>query len=95
MGKEARKFSSSVNYAIGDMCLYEGVLYVFIAAHTAAAWNSSHVQKVDNNTGQEIAEILLVYNSMIAAVDFADTVVFEPSSDPIDGTRYKYILTNA
>lgn len=36
-------FSSSANYAIGDKCQYLGVPYVFIATHTAGAWNQAHV----------------------------------------------------
>lgn len=36
-------FSASANYAIGDKCQYLGVPYVFIATHTAGAWNQAHV----------------------------------------------------
>lgn len=40
----ADEFSTSVNYAIGDLCYYQGTLYRFKAAHTAGAWNASHAE---------------------------------------------------
>ena len=38
-------FSTAVNYAIGDKVTYSYVPYVFIATHTAGAWNAAHVTK--------------------------------------------------
>ena len=38
-------FSTAVNYAIGDKVTYSYVPYVFIATHTAGAWNAAHVAK--------------------------------------------------
>lgn len=39
-------FSTSASYAIGDYCIYEGALYRFTSAHSAGAWNASHVTQV-------------------------------------------------
>jgi len=39
-------FSASTNYEIGDKVLYNGVPYIFIATHSAGAWDGSHVSKV-------------------------------------------------
>ena len=44
-------------------------------------------------TEQEITRIITGTNSAEKASDYADTVVFEPTL--IEGTRYKYVLTNA
>ena len=39
----APAFSTSTAYAIGDYVVYENQLYRFTSAHSAGAWNSSHV----------------------------------------------------
>ena len=43
---QAPDFSTGTAYAIGDYCIYEGVLYRFTATHAAGAWNGSHVTAV-------------------------------------------------
>ena len=48
----AGTFSTSTAYAIDDLVIYQGVLYRFIAAHSAGAWNSAHV------TACTIAEVM-------------------------------------
>jgi hypothetical protein len=90
---EARDFSTGTNYAKGNLCMYGGILYRFTAAHPAGAWTGSDVEEVDNTTEQELTRILAGINNAEKAADYADTVVFAPSQ--IEGTRYKYILTNA
>lgn len=42
----AEEFDSTVAYAVGDYCIYNGTLYRFTSAHSAGAWNSSHVTAV-------------------------------------------------
>lgn len=42
----ADAFSTSKAYAIGDYCIYQGALYRFTSAHSAGAWDSSHVTQV-------------------------------------------------
>ena len=39
-------FSTSVAYAIGDYCIYQGALYRFTSAHSAGAWSASDVTQV-------------------------------------------------
>ena len=39
----APAFSTTKAYAIGDLVSYQGKVYVFTAAHSAGAWNASHV----------------------------------------------------
>lgn len=91
--KVAAEFSTSVSYAVNDLCLYGGVLYRFTSAHSAGAWNTNHVAAVDNATEQQTTRILAGMGNAEKASDYADTVVFEPSQ--IAGTRYKYVLTSA
>lgn len=46
------EFSASTAYSIGDMVTYNGGVYVFKAAHSAAAWNKSHVVQVNQAISQ-------------------------------------------
>lgn len=39
----AEPFSSSADYSINDYVIYEGTLYRFVVAHTAGAWDATHV----------------------------------------------------
>lgn len=43
----AETFSTSENYAVGKHVVYNGVLYIFTAAHTAGAWTGLDVETVD------------------------------------------------
>ena len=45
-------FSTSTAYSIGDVVTYNGNLYRFTSAHSAGAWNSSHVTQI--NIGDQI-----------------------------------------
>ena len=92
MGKEARKFTTAADYAIGDLAIYQGELYEFKAAHTAGAWDDDDVVKVDNDTESEITYIIKEYDRAINAANYVDTLVMDPAQ--IDGTRYKYVLTS-
>ena len=93
MGQEAREFSSSQAYAAGDIVLYGGVLYKFTATHSAGAWTGSDAAKVDDSTEQDVTRIVAgAYNAQMAT-EYAGTVVFAPTM--IEGTRYKYVLTDA
>ena len=38
------EFDEAKTYAVGDYCIYENVLYVFISAKTAGAWDSTLVE---------------------------------------------------
>ena len=42
----AEEFDSTVAYAIGDYCIYNGTLYRFTSAHSAGAWDVSDVTAV-------------------------------------------------
>ena len=42
----APTFSTSNAYAVGDYVFYSGTLYRFTSAHSAGAWNASHVTAV-------------------------------------------------
>lgn len=42
----APTFSASTTYAIGDYVMYNNKFYKFKAAHSAGAWNSSHVDEI-------------------------------------------------
>lgn len=41
----AAAFNTSKTYAINDLTVYNGELYKFTAAHSAGAWDASHVAK--------------------------------------------------
>lgn len=43
----APAFSTSTNYAIGDIVSYEGYVYVFTSAHSHGAWNNAHVSQTN------------------------------------------------
>ena len=53
----ADSFDVTKNYSIGDMVLYDGLLYRFTSAHAAGAWNSSHV------TAATVVEREVLYNA--------------------------------
>ena len=93
MGKTASNFSTSTSYSIGDLCLYNGFLYIFTSSHSAGAWNDNDVKEYDDRTEEEIEIILNGYKRAVGDVAFANAVVFDVSQ--IEGTRYKYVLTNA
>lgn len=42
-GNIAPTFNTSTAYSVGDFVLYNGALYKFTSAHSAGAWNASHV----------------------------------------------------
>lgn len=46
-------------------------------------------------TQQEITELLTAVEQTTLAVGYAETVVMDVDSTPIEGTRYRYIFTNA
>lgn len=52
----AAQFSVANNYASGDTCMYDGVLYVFTMEHMAGAWDASHVVAV--NIGKSITDLM-------------------------------------
>ena len=93
MGKEARNFSTATAYSIDDLVLYNGKLYQFIQNHSAGAWDPDDVIPFDTEIQQQIERILTAYDNAEKSADFVETVVFEESL--IEGTRYKYIFTNA
>lgn len=47
-GNVAEKFDESKDYPIGYVVYHDGKLYEFNTAHTAGAWNSSHVSLVSD-----------------------------------------------
>ena len=53
----ADSFDVTKNYSIGDLVLYDGLLYRFTSQHGAGAWNSSHV------TAATIVEREVLYNA--------------------------------
>ncbi len=59
--QQAETFSASSAYAVGDYCIYEGTLYRFTAAHSAGAWDSTHV------TAASVAEDLAQLKSDLKA----------------------------
>ena len=90
---EVREFSTSQSYSAGNLTIYEGKLYRFITSHSAGAWNSAEVIAVDQNEQQDLTRILTGMDNAEKAIAYAGTVIMEPAL--IEGTRYKYIMTNA
>ena len=88
---EAAKFSESRSYTAGEYCLKDGYLYRFTANHSGA-WDEDDIERVDTDIGTEVSIVLQTYRALRSASDFAESLVFEPSL--IEGTRYKYTLTN-
>lgn len=50
-------FDTSTTYSIGDFVTYDGDLYKFVAAHTAGAWNSAHVQLIGTAGDEEFLKL--------------------------------------
>lgn len=48
---------------------------------------------MSNPTQQEITTLLTAIDQTRLAVAFSETVVMEVDETPIEGTKYKYILT--
>lgn len=46
-------------------------------------------------TEQEIQTLLTAVENTTLAVGYANTVVMDVDSTPVEGTRYRYILSNA
>ena len=57
---QAADFSTSEAYAVGDYCVYQGVLYRFTTAHSAGAWNAAHVTEA--KIGADLADLKGKYN---------------------------------
>ena len=93
MSTEARKFSSSQNYAAGDLVVYSGVLYEFTSAHNAGAWTGEDAVRVDQTIQPALTRIMAGADHARRSTAYAETIIFEPGQ--IEGTRYKYVLTNA
>lgn len=45
----APEFDATTAYVKGDLCYHDGALYEFNQAHSAGAWNASHVDNVSLN----------------------------------------------
>ena len=45
MGSMSDAFSEAASYEVGDYCIYQDVLYKFIAAKSAGAWDVNAVSK--------------------------------------------------
>lgn len=88
---EAANFSEETSYAIGSYCLKDGFLCRFTSAHSGA-WDWDDVVMVDTDLETMINMVLHVDSEVVHAAEFAESLVFEPSL--IEGTRYKYILTD-
>lgn len=93
MGREAHGFSSSKNYAVGDLVIHSGDLYIFTSAHTAAAWDDDDAAKYDNDLEEEITRVLAAVENVESAIAYAQKVDF--STSLIEGTRYKYTFIDA
>ena len=91
--KEARDFSSGINYGVGDLALKDGILYVFTSQHSAGAWDADDVAEYDTNEINELTRILAGMDNAVKATEYVGTIKLIPSI--IEGTRYKYILTDA
>lgn len=46
-------------------------------------------------TEAQVDRVIAGINDAEINSDYADTIVFEPGTNPVEGTRYKYILTSA
>lgn len=93
MSNSAADFSTSTAYTAGDLCLYEGKLYIFTSSHSAGAWDDGDVEAFDRSLEKDINRVIAGYNNALNAAGFVDTVVFGMAQ--VTGTRYKFTATNA
>lgn len=68
LGNVANAFSTSVSYSAYDHVLYNGVLYMFTADHSAGAWTGTDVTQVKigdelTDLKEDITGIMLVFDS--------------------------------
>lgn len=89
----ASKFSTTTAYNVGDYVINisDGLLYKFIAAHTAGAWNSAEVKKV--TIGEDVTQGAAEIADLKSALDI-NTNVITPSVDDIKNGYY-YVNNNS
>lgn len=88
----ADEFSTSVNYAAGSFVNYQGNLYTFTVAHSAGAWNASHVAQV--RLGNQVANIknaltdvngnIISARDLESAIDFVANYYYGEFATPAD-----------
>lgn len=93
MSNEAREFSAEEAYETGDLVMHHGVLYVFIADHSAGEWDGDDADPVDREQSQKLTRLLAGYDNAITATTYAGRVNFSPTQ--ITGTQYKYTFIDA
>ena len=93
MYNTAEEFSTGKSYASGELTMYQGNLYRFIASHSAGEWNDAQAEPVDPQLMNEIDAIITITNEVIHSIEYAASIVNAVSL--IAGTRYKYVITNA
>lgn len=102
LGQVAEIFDATKNYAVGDYCIYNDDLYRFTTAHSAGAWNSSHVAlisitdefKTKANTS-DVASALADMEDEIDTKQNAltfDTVPTASSTNPVESGGVKTAL---
>ena len=57
-------FSLKLNYKIDDCCLYEGVVYKFLADKPAGEWNSGIVERLTTSSTESDASNLIEYKPL-------------------------------
>ena len=90
---EARNFDPTEDYAVNDLCLYKGYLYIFTSAHSAGDWNPLDVSLYDDANTAIIMELISGRDEYAEEAAYAATIVFD--TEQIRETRYRYIFTNA
>lgn len=93
MAEVAMEFSTESYYSAGDLVIYGGVLYQFTESKSAGAWDPEKVKTFDQNPEIIVSEILAASDNAEKAILFYQSIVLSPQQ--IEGTRYKYIWTNA
>lgn len=88
----ANEFSSSTSYAVGDLVMYLGELYVCSTTHNASAWNSSHFTKTSVATQLASIGAVTSVNSATGAVSIGDTtglnyLTTAPTADNTSGLK--------
>lgn len=81
-GSLAATFATNKTYKVGDYCIYNGTLYRFKVAHSAGAWNVSHVEAAA--IGADLAQFIIDHNSTVSQINSdIDSLESDLSNDEI------------
>ena len=95
MGSMSDAFSETATYAVGDYCIYQDVLYKFIATKSAGAWDVNAVSKTTIDA--ELKSLLNQVNTLNSggAFSFALSATPELQTYNLNWSQYRILVFSA